>query len=304
MSVLSKFQKGFSKSAHFISKNIRQITTNKIIDENVLQDLEEVLISADLGVDASKKLINEIKIRSIKEDININNLQIILAKEIEKILSNHEKKLEINNLNKPNVIIFVGVNGSGKTTTVAKLSKKFSERNKVLIAACDTFRAAAINQIQEWAEKNNIDLFMGKINQDPASVAFEASKKAKIDNYDILLIDTAGRLSNNRNLMDQLNKIKTVVNKSLNIEQNKIILVLDASTGSNILNQFETFNNIIGINGIIITKLDGTAKGGAIISVALKYNVPIHFIGMGEEINDLYVFKAKEFSNSLLNITS
>lgn len=304
MNILSKFKKSIGKSSNFISSGINQVINSQIINDEILQQIEDLLIEADFGVDVSKKLIEKIKYIKIKEEINLNNLKLVLAEEIEKILLANEQIFEIKNINQQRVCIIVGVNGSGKTTSLAKLANLLSKNNKVLISACDTFRAAAIEQIEEWSNKINISLYKGKINQDPASVAFEASEKLKKENFDILMVDTAGRLSNNKNLMDQLSKIKKVINKSLNNIPIETILILDASTGNNILNQFEAFNNIIGISGLIITKLDGTAKGGAIIAVALKYNIPIYFIGIGEEIDDLYYFKAKEFSYSLFDIKS
>ena len=302
MKFLDKFKKGIDKSSSYLKKNIERIVLNNKIDEKILNEIEDLLITADLGTKVSKKLVNKLRYEGAKKDIKLKDLQLLLAEEIEKILLTKENSLDLEIIKRPEVYIFVGVNGSGKTTSIGKLAKQLSLKNKVMIAACDTFRAAAVDQIREWSNISKIDLYEGKANQDPASVAFQASEKAKLENYDILLVDTAGRLSNNRDLMNQLSKIKKVINKSLDNEIKYTFLVLDASTGSNIMNQFESFNSIIGINGLIITKLDGTAKGGALVSVALEYDIPIYFIGLGEGIDDLYPFKAKEFSLSLFNL--
>ena len=302
MSILVKFKQGIDKSSKYLSTNILKAITNNKIDETILKEIEDILISADLGVTVSRKLIQEIKSKKVEKNFNIKLLQEILANKIENILLSHEVSLKKMYEKKPEAIIFVGVNGSGKTTSIGKLSKNLSKNYKVLIVACDTYRAAAVEQIKEWAEKSDTNLYEGKQNQDPASVAFEACKIAKNENYDFLLIDTAGRLGNNKNLMDQLLKIKDVIQKSLDKEDQKIFLVLDSSSGNNILNQFENFNDKVGINGLIINKLDGTAKGGAIVALAAKHSVPIYFIGIGEKIEDLYPFKAKEFSLSLFNL--
>lgn len=302
MNILVKFRQGISKSSNFLTTSIKKTVSNRMVDENLLQEIEDILISADLGVNVARQLINHLKKIKISSKINIKTLQMILAEKIEKIIIDREKSLSFEITKKPDVIIFVGVNGSGKTTTIGKLANKLSLKYKVLIAACDTFRAAAVEQVKEWALKSNVKIYEGKNNQDPASVAFEACSEAKEKNYDILLIDTAGRLSNNKDLMNQLSKIKGVISKTLNQENIKTLLILDGSTGSNILNQFETFYNIIGISGIIITKLDGTAKGGSLVSIASRYEVPIYFVGMGEGIDDLYNFKAREFALALFNL--
>lgn len=302
MNILSKFKNGIEKSSNYLSSNFQKILLGNKINNETLEELESILISADLGYEATKKLINILKKKKFESQADIEAIQIILAKEIEKILLNYEKKIILEGISNPKVFLFVGVNGSGKTTTIGKLAKDLSSKNKILIAACDTFRAGATEQIKHWADKSNLKLYEGKKGQDPASVAYEACEKAKAIKSDILLIDTAGRLTNNEDLMNQLNKIKKVISKSLSKDLDYIFLVLDGSTGGNIIKQFETFNNLIGINGIIITKLDGTAKGGALVALALKHNISIYFIGVGEKVDDLLKFKAKEFSLSLFNL--
>ena len=213
-----------------------------------------------------------------------------------------KKKLNKQSGANPNILIFVGVNGSGKTTSIGKLIKKLKINNKILVAACDTFRAAAVDQLKEWSDLSNVELFKGTLNQDPASVAFKACEKAKTEKYDYLMIDTAGRLSNNINLINQLIKIKSVVLKSTHSQQINNILVLDGTNGSNMNIQVETFSKAIEISGLIITKLDGTAKGGAMISIAKKHQIPIYFIGLGEKEDDLHEFDVQKFSYSLLGL--
>ena len=300
--LLSNFRKGISKSSKYISKNIASVISRNALDVNQIQEIEDILISADLGVQVSKQLINEIKKKHLNQDVSLESIQYTLANEIEKILTPCQAKIDISKANGPQVFLFIGVNGSGKTTTIGKLSKKLSEKNKIIVAACDTFRAAAVSQVKEWTQKSGINLYEGKENQDPASVAFEACIKAKNENFDLIFIDTAGRLGNNKNLMEQLLKIKKSSQKAITDAITKTFLVLDGSSGNNIINQFENFNNITGVDGIIITKLDGTAKGGALVYLISKYKVPIFFVGLGEKIDDLHEFKAKEFSLSLFNL--
>ena len=199
-------------------------------------------------------------------------------------------------------MIFVGVNGSGKTTTIGKIANQISSEKKVLIAACDTFRAAAIDQLKDWAHKNQNDFFSGNANQDPASVAFQATEKFNKENYDYLIIDTAGRLSNNTNLVNQLVKLKNVVSKIDTETIIETVLVLDGTNGSNMIKQVEIFGKELNVSSIIITKLDGTAKGGALISIANKYEIPISYVGLGEKPEDLSVFSAKNFARSILNL--
>ena len=225
-----------------------------------------------------------------------------LATEIESILKPKEKKLFEINDKENKIIIFVGVNGSGKTTTIGKIANQIGSSKNVLVAACDTFRAAAIEQLKNWAEKNNNDFYSGTQNQDPSSVAYQATEKFKRENYNYLLIDTAGRLSNNTNLINQLKKLKNVVMKFCSEAVIETVLVLDGTNGSNMIKQAEIFGKELDVSSIIITKLDGTAKGGALISIANKYEIPISFIGLGEKIGDLTNFSARNFARSILNL--
>ena len=302
MSLFSTFKNNLQKTSNFLSSNILSSFQNKKVDNETLEELESILISADISLNVVKKLINSVsKVKSNNQDVTKTILET-LAKEIEIILHPREKEILEENEKKSKILIFVGVNGSGKTTTIGKITNQISNEKKVLVAACDTFRAAAINQLKNWTEKNHNDFYSGNANQDPASVAFQATKIFNKENYDYLIIDTAGRLSNNTNLVNQLVKLKNVVSK---INTNAIIetiLVLDGTNGSNMIKQVEIFGKELDISSIIITKLDGTAKGGALISIANKYEIPISYIGLGEKPEDLSVFSAKNFARSILNL--
>ena len=302
MSLFFKFKNNLQKTSNFLSSNILSSFQNKKVDSKTLEELEAVLISADISLDVVEKLINSVrKVKTSDQDIT-KTVSETLSTEIKNILQPREGNiLEENNKNQK-IFIFIGVNGSGKTTTIGKIANKIPNEKKVLIAACDTFRAAAIDQLKDWAHKNQNDLFFGNTNQDPASVAFQATEKFNKENYDYLIIDTAGRLSNNANLVNQLVKLKNVVSKINAKTIIETILVLDGTNGSNMIKQVEIFGKALDISSIIITKLDGTAKGGALISIANKYEIPISYVGLGEKTEDLAIFNAKIFSRSILNL--
>jgi len=302
MSLFFKFKNNLHKTSNFLSTNIISSFKNKKVNSETLEELESTLISSDISLDVVEKLINSVrKVKTTNQNITEIVLET-LAKEIEIILQPREKKLLVEDERNPKILIFVGVNGSGKTTTIGKIANKINNEKKILIAACDTFRAAAIDQLKNWAEINNNDFFTGNNNQDPASVAFQATKKFNSENYDYLIIDTAGRLSNNTNLINQLVKLKNVVSKISSNNIIETILVLDGTNGSNMIKQVDIFGKELDISNIIITKLDGTAKGGALISIANKYEIPISFIGLGENSEDLSDFSAKNFARSILNL--
>ena len=302
MSLFSKFKNNLQKTSNFLSSNILSSFQNKKVDNQTLEELESVLISADISLDVVEKLINSVrKVKTSDQDITTAVLET-LSKEIEIILQPRERKIFEENDQRKKILIFVGVNGSGKTTTIGKISNQIGNEKKVLIAACDTFRAAAVNQLKDWVEKNKNDFFSGSANQDPTSVAFQATEKFNKENYDYLIIDTAGRLSNNTNLVNQLIKLKNVIFKINNDTIIETILVLDGTNGSNMIKQVEIFGKELDVSSIIITKLDGTAKGGALISIANKYEIPISYVGLGEKPEDLSIFSAKNFARSILNL--
>ena len=302
MSLFSKFKNKLNKTSNYLSSNILNSFKNKKVDNQTLEELESILISADISLDVVEKLINSVrKVKTSDQDITSLVLET-LAKEIEIILQPRERKIFKENDQRQKILIFVGVNGSGKTTTIGKIANQIGSEKKVLIAGCDTFRAAAIDQLKDWVQNNKNDFFSGSANQDPASVAFQATEKFNKENYDYLIIDTAGRLSNNTNLVNQLVKLKNVVSKINNDTIIETILVLDGTNGSNMIKQVEIFGKELDISSIIITKLDGTAKGGALISIANKYEIPISYVGLGEKSEDLSIFSAKNFARSILNL--
>lgn len=302
MNLLSKFKNKLGKSSNFLSLNIINTFKTKKVDTNTLEELESILISSDISLDVVNKLIDSVKrINSSDNDLTKTVFET-LAKNIEEILSQRQKNFLDNERKINKIILFIGVNGSGKTTTIGKIANKVLFDKKVLIAACDTFRAAAVEQLESWAKKNESGFISGRLNQDPGSIAYKACKKFKDEDYDYLLVDTAGRLSNNTNLLNQLIKLKKVITKfdqSINIET---VLVLDGTNGSNMIKQAEIFGEALNISSLIITKLDGTAKGGALISIANKYEIPISYIGVGENIEDLINFNSKNFARSILNL--
>ena len=302
MSLFSKFKNNLQKTSNFLSKNILSSFQNRKVDSKTLDELETILISADISLDVVEKLINSVsKVKSTGDNISSIVLDT-LSKEIENILILREKKLLVESGEKK-ILIFVGVNGSGKTTTIGKIVNQLNKDKKILIGACDTFRAAAIDQLKNWADKNNSDFYTGEANQDPASVAYQAAEKFNKENYDYLIIDTAGRLSNNTNLINQLVKLKNVVNKINTNIAVETVLVLDGTNGSNMIKQVDIFGKELNVTSIIITKLDGTAKGGALISIANKYEIPISYIGLGEKAEDLINFSARNFARSILDLS-
>ena len=302
MNFFSIFKNKLSKTSNILSFNILEILKNKKIDDITLEELESVLISSDISLDVVNKLIESIKKIKISNDDGIKNVLEVLAQNIENILLSKEHILINERNDEKKILIFVGVNGSGKTTTIGKIANKILSNKKILIAACDTFRAAAVEQLENWAKKNNNGFIAGKNNQDPASVAFEATEKFGKEDYDFLLIDTAGRLSNNTNLINQLIKLKNVISKVNSTIKVETVLVLDGTNGSNMIKQVEIFGKELNVSSLIITKLDGTAKGGALISIANKFEIPISYVGLGETVEDLVTFNSQSFARSILNL--
>ena len=304
MSLFDKFKTGLSLSSSNFSTGIKNIFSTKNIDEAVLSQFEELLISADVGTEIASELKKEFKKLKINKSIkNSNEIIDILAIKISEFLSPFQRDLISLESNKPTVIIVSGVNGVGKTTTIGKLGKFFKDNQKsVIFGAADTFRAAAIEQLELWSRKINVNIVKSETGSDPASVAFKTATYAKEKSIDIALIDTAGRMQNKKNLMDEYKKIFNVLKKIDETFPNETILVLDATTGQNALNQVEEFSKIQKITGIIITKLDSTAKGGIVLAICKKYKLPILAIGMGEKETDLYPFNAEYFAKGLFQL--
>ena len=304
MSLFEKFKTGLSLSSSTLSTGIKNIFSSKNIDESVLSQFEELLISADVGVETANELKKEFEKLKINKDIKSPNEIInILAARITEFLLPFQRDLLSLASNKPTVIVVSGVNGVGKTTTIGKLGRFFKDNNKSLIfGAADTFRAAAIEQLELWSKKINVNIIKSETGSDPASVAFKTAAYAKDKNIDIALIDTAGRMQNKKNLMDEYKKIFNVLRKIDETFPNETILVLDATTGQNALNQVEEFSKIQKITGLVITKLDSTAKGGIVLAICKKYKLPILAIGMGEKETDLYPFNAEYFAKGLFQL--
>ena len=306
MGLFDKFKLGLGKSSSSLSDGFKNIFSKKIIDESVLNEFEELIISSDAGADVAREFRNDFK--NFKIDKKLEDHKEILKLLADKIaieLLKYEKDLSLMGNANSSVIVVSGVNGVGKTTTIGKLGKYFKDNNRsVVFGAADTFRAAAIDQLQVWAAKVKVDIIKSEINSDPASVAFKTAEFAKKNQIDIALIDTAGRLQNKKNLMDEYKKIINVLKKIDEKFPYEVILVLDATTGQNALNQVEEFSKVHNITGLIITKLDSTAKGGIILAICKKFNLPIVAVGMGEKDTDLHPFKAEFFAKALLGLNS
>ena len=304
MSIFEKFKIGFKKSAENISSGFREILIKKEIDDNSLNKIEEFLISSDVGIDAASEIRNILAQEKIDPSSDlIGEINKVLKKYIVSTMGNFEKKNFLKNNNNLNVILVAGVNGSGKTTTIGKIAKIFKENNnKVVLSASDTFRAAAIEQLENWANKIGVDLVKSNQGSDPASVAYKAMSFAKENNFNQLIIDTAGRLQNKKNLMEEYKKIANVVKKIDDNAPNEVILVLDATSGQNILSQVDEFNKIIPITGLVMTKLDGTAKGGILLALSKKYKIPIIGLGLGEKEDDLQMFDVEKFAEAFTQI--
>lgn len=300
----SKITDQLKNSSSKISSSIAQIFLNRKLDKEALEELEEALISSDMGVEVATKIITEIKKDKFEKNISQEKIKEILAQKITKILEISQKTLDFSSKTGPKVIIFNGTNGTGKTTTIGKIANNLAhDGKKVLIAACDTFRAAACDQLKIWAIRSNCEIIPPlKDGEDPAAVAFRAFDYAKKNNFDVLLIDTAGRLQNKQNLMNELKKINNVLKKIDANAPHENILVLDATIGQNAKNQLEIFNQIVGVTGLIITKLDGSAKGGIVVALSDKFKTPIYAIGVGEKIEDLQEFNANNFAKNLVGI--
>ena len=301
MGFFSKLKEGLSKTKNSFNEKMNNVFSNfRKVDEELLEELEEVLIMSDVGVETSLKIIDNLRTRIKREKIeDEEGVKKALREEIKKIFDDVQENNE--EKSKPSVILVVGVNGVGKTTSIGKIANRLrQDGKKVVIAAADNFRAAAVEQLEIWADRADCDIVKRKEGSDPASVVYDAIKVAKEKNADILICDTAGRLHNKKYLMDELEKIKKVIDKELPDSSKEVLMVLDATTGQNAISQVKAFKETVDINGIILTKLDGTAKGGAIIGIVSENNIPVKFIGVGEQIDDMEKFNSEDFVKALI----
>lgn len=302
---VGKLKNGLSKTRDKIYNSINEVISGKaVLDEKTLDEIEEILITSDIGFDTSEKIIENARIilKSEKDRSDFKIIEVVKSELTNVLKKNSPENKNGNDLDnyKPYVILVVGVNGAGKTTTVGKLAHNYKKSGlNVIVGAADTFRAAANEQLDIWANRAGVEIFKKKQGSDPSSVAFDVLTKAIKEKYDIVLIDTAGRLHNKTELMDELGKLRKVIQKLLNYAPNETLLVLDGTTGQNALSQAEQFNNITKIDGIVVTKLDGTAKGGVIFQLCSRINVPVKYIGVGEAIDDLQTFDSGLFVSAI-----
>lgn len=300
------FQKlgiGLKKSSAKISSGLNEIFNKRRLDSETLEELEELLISTDMGLIASGKIINNFAAKKLDKEISLPEIKTALAEDISNILLPCESTLEITSTSKPFVILMVGVNGAGKTTTIGKLADKLqSQGHKISFIAGDTFRAAAVEQLKVWADKLHIRIFTGDMGCDSAGLCYDGLNAAIKAGDDIVFIDTAGRLQNKNGLMDELKKIIRVIKKVIPDAPHKTLLTIDATTGSNALSQVEEFKQMCNVDGLIVTKLDGSSKGGMLVAIAVENPTPVHFIGIGEKTEDLDIFKADEYAKNLVGL--
>ena len=295
-----RLKRGLSRTSKDLSSSITGIFTKRKLDEDTLQDLEDVLIRADLGMETAIRITDTLSSGRYGKDVSDEEVRGVMRGEIEKVLGPVAKPLELDLNHKPHVILVVGVNGTGKTTTIGKLAAKLrAAKLNVWLAAGDTFRAAAIEQLHIWGQRTGSPVVSNRIGADAAGLAFDAFEKAKAAGADVLIIDTAGRLQNKAELMDELAKIVRVLGKLDPEAPHTVLQTLDATTGQNALNQVEIFRNVAGVNGLVMTKLDGTARGGILVGIAAKHKLPVYFIGVGEQVADLEPFSAKEFAAAI-----
>lgn len=300
----SRLKQSLFKTKQNIGSGFLNLFRGKKIDDALFEELEEQLLIADVGFETTQKIISALTQQASRKALkDADALHELLKQEMKSVLNGVDKPLDIST-HKPFVILMVGVNGVGKTTTIGKLARQFQQQSKsVMLAAGDTFRAAAVEQLQVWGERNNIPVIAQHINADSASVIYDAIQAAKAKNIDVLIADTAGRLQNKSHLMDELKKIVRVIKKHDETAPHEIMLTIDAGTGQNAISQTKLFNEAVGLTGMTLTKLDGTAKGGIIFSIADQFNIPIRYIGVGEKIEDLRPFNADDFINALFDET-
>jgi len=303
LSWIERLRQGLSRTSAQLTSQITSLFTKRKLDDETLQDLEDLLIQADLGVETALRITDTLAAERYGKDVSGEDVSKIMASEITKVLGPVAKPLELDLNHKPHVILVVGVNGTGKTTTIGKLAAKLSRGGlKVMLAAGDTFRAAAIEQLHIWADRTGADIVSSKLGADAAGLAYEAYEKAKQSGHDVLIIDTAGRLQNKTELMAELEKIVRVLGRLDPDAPHTVLQTLDATTGQNALNQVEIFRNVAGVSGLIMTKLDGTARGGILVAISAKHKLPVCFIGVGEGVDDLEPFNAQDFAEAIAGI--
>ncbi|HEX2943437.1 MAG TPA: signal recognition particle-docking protein FtsY [Rhodopila sp.] len=297
----SRLKEGLSRSTQKLSGGITAVFRKRRLDDEALEELEELLISADLGTEAAKRVIAAFRRTRFGKEVTDQEIKDALAEEIAEILEPVAKPLELDPARKPHVVLVVGVNGTGKTTTIGKLAQSYREQGKrAVMAAGDTFRAAAVEQLQVWGERTGTPVVAGKPNADSAGLAFEALTKATAQQADVLLIDTAGRLHNKGALMEELRKIIRVLRKQDESAPHSVLLVLDATTGQNAVQQVKVFKEMVDVTGLVVTKLDGSARGGIVIALAETFGLPVHAVGVGEKAGDLRPFNAMDFARGLV----
>ncbi len=301
MGFFDKLKSGLNKTKESLNEKINTVfSAFRKVDEEFLEELEEMLILSDIGVETSTKLIAALRERMKKEKIeDAEEVKVALRQEMQKILEVTDAGLSLNT--KPSVILVVGVNGVGKTTSIGKIANRLAkEGKKIVVAAADTFRAAAVEQLEIWAKRAGAGIVKRNEGVDPASVVYDAIKQTREMNADVLIVDTAGRLHNKKYLMDELNKIQRVIQKELPEADKEVLLVIDGATGQNAISQVQAFKKEADITGIVLTKLDGTAKGGAVVGIVEENKIPIKFIGVGEQIDDMEVFQAEDFVKAII----
>jgi fused signal recognition particle receptor len=303
VSWFQRLRQGLSKTSSRLTDGITGVFTKRKLDGETLEELEDLLIQADLGLDVSARVTAALRKSRYNSDISPDEVREVLAEEVQNILAPVARPLEIDDGRRPHVVLVVGVNGTGKTTTIGKYANQFSRQGKrVMLAAGDTFRAAAIEQLKIWGERTGAAVMAGAPGADASGLAFDALQQAVAEKYDVLLIDTAGRLQNKSALMAELEKIIRVTKKLDETAPHSVILTLDATTGQNALSQVEIFGKTAGVTGLVMTKLDGTARGGILVAIASKYGLPVHAIGVGEGVEDLQPFDPQDFARAIAGI--
>lgn len=300
-----RLKAGLQRSSEKISTGITDLFTKRKLDAEALQDLKDILIQGDLGVSTATRLTSLLAKTRFDQEISSEEIKIALAEEVTTILAPVAQPLVIDGTHKPHIILVCGINGSGKTTTIGKMARQFKNQGKsVTLAAGDTFRAAAVEQLQIWGERSDCPVISRDNGADAAGLAFDAIKEAQASGADVLMIDTAGRLQNRKDLMEELTKVVRVIRKVDETAPHSVLLVMDATIGQNAHSQVEVFKDMVDVSGLIITKLDGSAKGGVVVSLAERFEIPVHAVGVGEGIDDLRPFEADAFARSLIGLES